>query len=68
MCKTPLNECPGYETKQSDGEVPVMLALCGMRSTPSLSLLLDPLWSGVIAPDRVLSMAQIELNCSLMQN
>ena len=22
---TPFNECPGYDTKQSDGEVPVML-------------------------------------------
>ena len=27
--KTPPNECPGYETKQSDGEVPVMLAFWG---------------------------------------
>ena len=26
-------ECPVYDTKQSDGEVPVMLELCGMRST-----------------------------------
>ena len=31
------NECPGYDTKQSDGEVPVMLELWGMRSTPSLT-------------------------------
>ena len=23
----PPNECPGYDTKQSDGEVPVMLGL-----------------------------------------
>ena len=23
----PPNECPGYDTKQSDGEVPVMLEL-----------------------------------------
>ena len=30
------NECPGYDTKQSDGEIPVMLELWGMRSTPSL--------------------------------
>ena len=27
------NECPEYDTKQSDGEVPVMLELWGMRST-----------------------------------
>ena len=40
----PLNVCPGYDTKQSDGEVPVMLELWGMRSTPSLPLLLCLLW------------------------
>ena len=28
------NECPGYDIKQSAGEVPVMLELWGMRSTP----------------------------------
>ena len=54
--KTPLNECPAYDTKQSDGEVPVMLGLWGIRSTPSLPLLLGPLWPGVVAPDRALSM------------
>ena len=32
----PSSECPGYDTKQSDGEVPVMLGLWGIRSTPSL--------------------------------
>ena len=30
----PPNECHKYDTKQSDGEVPVMLELWGMRSTP----------------------------------
>ena len=30
------NECPAYDTKQSDSEVPVMLKLWGMQSTPSL--------------------------------
>ena len=35
----PPNECPRYDTKQSDGEVPVMLGLWGMQSTPSLPLL-----------------------------
>ena len=29
------NECPAYDTKQSDGEVPVMLRLWGIQSTPS---------------------------------
>ena len=33
------NECPRYDTKQSDGEVPVMLGLWGMQTTPLLSLL-----------------------------
>ena len=50
------NECPGYDTKQSDGDVPVILGLWRMWSTSSLSLLSDPLWPGMVAPDRVLSM------------
>ena len=33
--ETPPNECPGYDTKQSDDEVPVMLEFVGIRSTPS---------------------------------
>ena len=37
------NECPGYDTKQSDGEVPAILELWGMRVTPSLPLLPGPL-------------------------
>ena len=52
----PPNECPGYDTKQSDGEVPAVLELWGMQSNPSLPLLPGPLWSGVVAPDRALSM------------
>ena len=44
-----------YDTKQSDDEVPVMLRLSGMWSTPSLLLLSGPLWPGAVAPDRVLS-------------
>ena len=38
-----------------------MLEFLGMRNTPSLSLLPDRLWPGVVAPDGVLSMDQIEL-------
>ena len=38
------NECPGYDTKQSDGEVPVMLELWKMRSAPLLPSL--PIQSG----------------------
>ena len=41
-------DCP----KQSDGEVPAMLELWGVRSTPSLPLLPGPLWPGVVAPDK----------------
>ena len=55
------NKCPGYDTKQSDGEVPVMLELWGMLSTPSLPSLPGLLWPELVAPDRVLSMSQIEL-------
>ena len=58
--KTFLNEYPGYDTKQSDGER-FVLKLWVMWSTPSLPLLPSPLWSGVVAPDRVLSMCQKEL-------
>ena len=46
------NECPRYDTKQSDGEVPVILKLWGMRSTPLLSSLPGPLCPEVIAPDK----------------
>ena len=34
--KISSNECPEYDTKQSDGEIPVMLELWGMWSTLSL--------------------------------
>ena len=44
--KTLPNECPGYDTKQSDGEVPVITGLWGMLSTPSLPLLPDHLCPG----------------------
>ena len=53
---TILYKCPGYDNKLSDGEVPAMLELWGMRSTPSLSSLPGPFWPGVVAPDRALSM------------
>ena len=56
------NMCPGYGMKQSHGEAP------GMRSIPLLPLLPSPLWPGMVAPDRVLSMSQIELNYVHMLN
>ena len=48
----PPSECPGYATKQSDNEPPV-LELWRIWSILSLPLLPDPLWFGVVAPDRV---------------
>ncbi len=62
------NEYPGYDTKQFDDEVTVILELWGMRSTPSLPSLPSPLWSRVVAPNRALSMGQVEVNCILMLN
>ena len=42
----PPPRCPGYDTKQSDGEVQ------GMRSTPLLPSLPGSLRPGVVAPDK----------------
>ena len=53
------NMCPGYVTKQSDGEVPVMMELWEMQNTPSLPSPLGPLWPGEVAPDRARSVGQI---------
>ena len=38
-----------------------MLVLGGIRSTSSLPSLPGPLWAGVVAPDGVISIGQIEL-------
>ena len=58
-----------FDTKQSNGEVPVMLELSEIQSIPSLPSLPGPFCPGVVAPDRVLSNGQIELfdikNCVL---
>ena len=64
----PHNEYPGYDTKQFDGEVPGMLEIWGLRGAPSLPSLQGPLWPDVVAPNRVLSMSHIELNCELTLN
>ena len=45
-----------------------MLKIWEMQSTPSLLSLPIPLRLGVVAPDRVPSMSQTELNCVLMLN
>ena len=67
-CKGSSNECPGYDTKQSDSEAPVILELWGMQSTPLMPLLLGPLWPEKVTPDRVLSMGQIKLNSVFILN
>ena len=59
--KTPTNESTRYDTNPSDSEAPVMLELWGMQSTPLLPLLPGPLWSRVVALERILSMGKIEL-------
>ena len=58
LCRAvrPLNECPRYDTKQSDGEVSVMLEPWGMRSTPLFPSLPGPLWPRMWAPERDQSM------------
>ena len=62
------NECPGFDTKQSDSEAPVRLELLRIWNTCLLPSLPGPLKFGVVAPDRVLFMAQTELHCVLMLN
>ena len=59
--RPPLHECTRYDIKGSDGEALVMLELWRMQSALSLLLFPSPLWPGVVAPERVLSMGQIEL-------
>ena len=62
------NECPEFDTKQSDGEVPVMLELWGMQSTPTLPLLPGPLKSRMVAPDKGPIYGLNSSNCVLMLN
>ena len=65
---TPPNECPVYDIKHSDGEVPVMLELWGTRSIPSLPMLPGPLWPGMVAPDKGPIYGQNRTNWILMLN
>ena len=58
---TLTGESPGYNIKQYNVVAPVMLEPRGMPSNPSLPSLPGTLRSGVVAPDRVLSMAEIQL-------
>ena len=66
-CKTP-KRVSWYDTKQSDDEALVMLEHWGIKSTPLLPSLPGTFELRVVAPDRVLSMGQIELNYILMLN
>ena len=45
-----------------------MLELWGVRNTPSLPSIPGLLSPEVIAPDRALSIGEIELNCVIMLN
>ena len=51
------DECPGYDTKQSDGEAPVMMELWGMQNVNYPFISIAPR----VASNRVLTMGQIEL-------
>ena len=59
--KNPHHKFPGYDTKQSEGKVSVMLKLWECRV---------PLHChrSQVHSDRVLYISQIELNCALMLN
>ena len=63
--KNPPNECHEYDSKQSDGDGQA-LDIWAIWSTPLLQLLPGPLSTGVVEPDRVLSIVQKELNCILL--
>ena len=52
----------------SDSKAPVLLELWVMRSMPLLQSLPGLVWPRLVAPDKVLSMGQIEVNCVLMLN
>ena len=65
---TPTNEYPRYGTEKSDGDVPVMLELWGMRSPPSLPSLPGPLRFEVVGPgiyglNRTKLCTYAKLNC-----
>ena len=62
------NECPGYDTKQPDGEVPMMLGLWGMWIIHLLPSLPGPLWTGMVAPDRFPIYGLNRTNSILMLN
>ena len=50
------NDCPVYDSKYTNGEVPGMLELWRMQNTSLLPSLPGLLWPWVVAPDSVLFM------------
>ena len=68
LCRGIRPQPTGYDTKQSDSGVPIILELWGMRSTPSLPLLPGSLWLGVVAPDKRLIYGLNRTNIILMLN
>ena len=61
---SPPQQVPSwYDIKQSDGKASIILKLWGMWSNPWLPSLPGPLWLGVVVPERVQSIGQIELKC-----
>ena len=60
-----FNECPGYDTKQSDGESPIILE---NAEDPFIAIPPRCTLAGVVASDRVLSIDQIEPNSVLRPN
>ena len=52
--RPPHNECPVYDTRQTVGELAVILGFGGMQSTPSLPLHPGPFWPVLVAPVRAL--------------
>ena len=62
--RPPPNECPAYDTKQSDDEVPVILELKEGSVPLHCSQVQSQLC--VVAPDMVQSIVQIELDFVLM--
>ena len=62
LWNTPTKKGNTPPNKQSEGEAPVILKLLGLLGTLSLLSILGPLWPEVVAPNRVLSIDQTELN------
>ena len=63
----PLCGRPGNDSKQSDGEAPVMQRLLGMQGTLSLTLFPGPLWPGMGALDSIYGLNRTTLHTYAIQ-